>query len=184
MPTSRTNRIGTIALRVVVTAICLGLVIVLGQIPWGESGNEAILRLALRTVRGKMEICRDLTADELSNLPAHMRGSGEVCDSVPVTYRLRVSVDGRELIDELVEPGGMRRDRPHNVDREFIFDPGDANLEVRFTPEMPADPSPEVDRALADLPTYELAREVHFEADRITLVYLNDSTGSLGVEGG
>lgn len=183
MPIS-TRRIGTIALRVVVTAVVLGLVIVLGQIPWGESGNEAILRLALRTVRGKMEICRGLAEEELANLPAHMRGSGEVCESVPATYRLRVSVDGEEIIDELVEPRGLRRDRPHNVDREFVFASGTSSLEVSFTPETPANPTPEITRALVDLPAYHLSREVRFVADRITLVFLNDSTGSLDVEGG
>ena len=183
MPIS-TSRIGALVLRLVVTAAVLGLVIVLGQIPWGESGNEAILRLALRTVRGKMEICRALSADELANLPAHMRGSGEVCESVPATYRLRVSVDGEELIDELVEPRGLRRDRPHNVDRELVFAPGTADLEVSFTPETPTDPTPEVANALADLPAYELHQQVRFEADRITLVFLNDSTGTLDVEGG
>jgi hypothetical protein len=183
MPTS-SDRIGAVILRVLVAGVLLALVIVLGQIPWGKSRDEAILRLALRTVRGKMEICRSLDESELSNLPAHMRGSGEVCESVPATYRLRVAVDGRELIDQLVEPGGLRRDRPHNVDREWVFRPGSASLEISFTPEAPADPTPEVSEALADLPSYELTREVRFTADRITLVFLNDSTGALDVEGG
>ncbi len=131
-----------------------------------------------------MEICRGLSAEELLNLPTHMRGSGEICESVPATYRLYVAVDGEQLIDEFVEPGGIRRDRPHNVDLEFVFAPGTANLEVRFAPEAPVDPSPDVARALGTLPTYELQQEVRFEADRITLVFLNDSTGSLDVEGG
>ena len=103
---------------------------------------------------------------------------------MPATYRLRVSVDGEELIDELVEPRGLRRDRPHNVDRELVFAPGTADLEVSFTPETPTDPTPEVANALADLPAYELHQQVRFEADRITLVFLNDSTGTLDVEGG
>ncbi len=35
---------------------------------------------------------------------------------------------------------------------------------------------------MKDLPIYELYREVEFEADRITLVFLNDSTGELDLE--
>ena len=70
MPTSSLGRVGTIAARVAMTAALLGIMIVLGQIPWGESGNEAVLRLALRTVKGKIEICSDLTDEDLANLPA------------------------------------------------------------------------------------------------------------------
>ncbi|MBW2277071.1 MAG: hypothetical protein JRF63_06230 [Deltaproteobacteria bacterium] len=184
MPTSRLGRVATIASRVIVTGILLAIVIVLGQIPWGESSNEAVLRLALRTVRGKMEICTERSAEELAALPVHMRGSGKVCDSVPVTYRLRVSVAGEEVVDEFVEPGGLRKDRPHNVDHEFVVAPGVTDLVVLFTPEQPADPSGEMLEAMRELPSYELRTEVHFQADRITLVYLNDSTGELDLEGG
>lgn len=182
MPTSSLGRVGTIAARVAMTAALLGIMIVLGQIPWGESGNEAVLRLALRTVKGKIEICSDLTDEDLANLPAHMRGSGEICDSYPVTYRLRVSVAGRELVDRLVEPGGLRKDRPHNVDHEIVLAPGPATIEISFMPEQPENPTAEIAAAMRELPSYQLQREVSFEADRIVLVFLNDSTGELDLE--
>ena len=182
MPTSSIDRLGTIAARVVLTGVLLAIVIVLGQIPWGESGNEAVLRLALRTVKGKMEICTERSAEDLASLPVHMRGSGEVCDSFPVTYRLRVSVAGTELVDQLVEPGGLRKDRPHNVDHEIIVVPGPATIEVLFTPEQPESPTAEIAEAMRALPSYELRRDVSFEADRIVLVFLNDSTGELDLE--
>ena len=101
-----------------------------------------------------------------------------------MTYRLRVWVGGEQLIDLFAEPGGLRKDRPHNVDQELVMEPGSDTLRVLFAPEQPTDPTPEVLEAMRELPTYELERVVEFEADRITLVFLNDSTGALDLEGG
>lgn len=179
-----TVRVATLSARVVLTAAILTLVILLGQIPWGESRDEAVLRLALRTVRGKLDICRELTPEELEARPVHMRGSGETCDSVPVTYRLRVAIGETQMLDERVEARGARRDRPHNVDRELVVRPGTAALSVHFSPEIPASPTPEIEEAMAELRSFVLERNVRFTADRITLVYLDDSTGTLTVEGG
>ncbi|MDX1643414.1 MAG: hypothetical protein R3244_03545 [Thermoanaerobaculia bacterium] len=165
------------------TVLVLGVVVVLGQVPWGSSTGEAVLRLALRTVHGKVEVCRERSAEELATLPQHMRQE-EVCDSYPVSYRLRVELDGRLLADETIEPGGLRRDRPHNVDREFTVDSGVSRLVVSFRPEtpdagIPGKEAPEVEAELAALPRYEMAREVRLAPDRVTLVYLDDASGSL-----
>ncbi len=175
-------RIGTLLARVGLTTVVLGGVIVLGQIPWGDSGDEAVLRVALRTVRGKLEVCRELDAAEQAALPQHMRGQKD-CDVHPITYRLRTSVDGEPILDELVEPGGMRRDRPHNVDREIVLAPGTADVEVLFEPELPDDASAEMVAAFSELRSYELSRPLELAADRITLVYLDDTSGDLGVLG-
>ncbi len=136
----------------------------------------------MRTVRGQLEVCRQLTPDEREALPAHMRGATE-CDSYPITYRLQVMIDGRTALDEHVEPGGLRRDRPHNLDRELTLEPGSAALEVRFEPVWPDDASREMEPAFAGLPTYALDRTVRLEPDRITLIYLDDSSGTLEVVG-
>ena len=169
--------------RAVLTVALLGGVIVLGQIPWGNAGEEAALRVALRTVRGKIEICRELSEEEKRTLPIHMQGTRN-CDTLPITYRLRITIGGREMADELVQPGGMRRDRPHNVDQEFSVSPGEQEVVVLFEPQPPPDPSPEAEAAMGDLPTYELRRALQLEADRVTLIYLNDTTGELDVLGG
>lgn len=168
------RRVGTAGF----SASLLAVVVLLGQVPWGSSTGEAVLRLALRTVRGKIEVCHEPSPEELAALPPHMR-QPEICDTYPVRYRLRMSLDGRLLVDETVEAGGLRRDRPHNVDREFTVGSGTRRLEVGFRPQMPEDAAPEVREEFSGLPTYELARDVRLTADRVALVYLDDSTGTL-----
>ncbi len=172
--------VGRLALRTGFTILLLAAVIVLGQIPWGRTSDEAVLRVALRTVKGKLEVCRELSEAELEALPIHMRGTSD-CDTHPVTYRLRVGVAGQAELDELVEPGGLRRDRPHNVDRELVLAPGRVEIEVLFEPELPDGASPEMTAAFADLPSYALRRPLRLAADRITLVYLDDAAGGLDV---
>lgn len=160
----------------------MAAVIWLGQIPWGEPGGPAVLRLALRTVQGKLEVCRELTAEERNALPIHMRGTTD-CTAHPIGYRLRVEVDDRLLIDESIAPGGLRGDRPHNADRELELERGSAQLEVSFRPEPLDGADAETVRALAELPTYEIKRRIALESDRVTLVYLDDTTGTLEVVG-
>ncbi len=184
MPTSSLGaRWGRFALRGVLTAVLLAMVAALGQIPWGEAGEDAVLRIALRTVHGKVEVCRQLSVEERSSLPVHMRGT-EVCDSLPVNYRLRVALAGRELVDELVEPGGFRRDRPHNFDREFSVGPGAEALEVLFEPQLPSEASATEVQAFDKVLAYQLRERVELRADRVTLVYLDDTSGRLEVMGG
>ena len=181
MPTS--SLLLKVVARAALTAVLMAVVIVLGQIPWGKPGEEAALRIALRTVQGKAEICRDLTEAEKRNLPVHMQGVKN-CDFTPVPYRLLVSVDGRTMIDETVEAGGLRRDRPHNVDQEFSLPPGTEEVVVLFEPQFPADASPEDVLSFADVPSFELRQSLELRADRVTLIYLDDQTGKLEVLGG
>lgn len=180
MPTS--SSVALLAGRAVVASALMAALVWLGQIPWGKPSNEGVLRIALRTVRGRLEVCRQLTAAELEALPQHMRGTTD-CDAYPVVYRLRVDVDGERAIDERVAPGGVRRDRPHNTDRELGLPPGSAELWIRFAPELPDGASPEAENAFAELPTYELRRSVRVAADRVTLIYLDDASGELEVIG-
>ncbi len=179
MPTFR--RIRELGLRAVVSAALLAIVVLAGQVPWGEPGDEAVLRLVLRTVHGRVEVCSERSAEEMERLPVHMRGSGEICEGVPVAYRLRVVLDGETLVDERVEPRGLRKDRPHNVDREIAVRAGRSALKVDFLPEMDATTAaPERDAP----PSYRLDREIELRPDRVTLVFLDDSAGALELVGG
>jgi hypothetical protein len=57
------------------------------------------------------ERCRDLTADEKTKTPPHMRpASGKICDRRRVAVRLRVRVDDAVVIDHAYEPKGIWND--------------------------------------------------------------------------
>lgn len=169
-------------LRAAFTAALLGAVVVLGQLPFGSAGGDAVLRVALRTVQAKVEVCRDLSAEELAALPAHMRRPRD-CRELAPDYQLSVRVGDRPLLDERVRPGGLRGDRPLIVDRQLAVAPGRSRLEVRLTPAVDERLRGELDAAAERLPSYTLDRQAEFTADRVTLVVLDDANGRLKVFG-
>lgn len=172
------TRLGRMALVAAFTLALLVGIALLGQIPFGRPTGEAIVRLALRTVQNRVEVCRDRPAAELEALPIHMR-QPRVCDLYSPTFRLSVAVNGEAIHSEEVDPGGLRGDRPLIVDRQLTVEPGVASLEVSFEAVVEEGLAPEVVAAFSDLESYRLAETVTLEENRITLVLLNDETGQL-----
>ena len=169
-----------IALRTLVTAGLLAVVVVAGQIPFGQSTGEATLRLALRTVNTRLEVCRERTAEELEALPFHMR-QPTACEGISPTYRVNAKLDGREVLSAQADPGGARGDRPLIVDQEVKVPPGVRRLEVSMTPIEAAGLSQPAKQAFAEIPRYYLDREVTLTEDRITLVLLDQEDGQLKI---
>lgn len=155
----------------------------LGQIPLGEAGGDAVIRLSLRATRARAEICRDRTAAELEALPQHMR-QAEVCEEIAPAYRLELDIGGERVLEERVEPGGLRGDRPLIVDRQVAVEPGLRSVAVAFTPLLEPDPGQALAQASAELPSYRLRRELALQPDRITLITLDDASGELTIFGG
>lgn len=171
------------AVRALFTALLLAAVVVLGQVPFGSPSGEAVLRLALRTVETRIEVCRELSAAELEALPRHMR-QARTCDEQAVDYRLRLEVEGEPLLEEIVSPGGLRRDRPLIVDRRFVLEPGSPHLLVRLEPLEPESLDDASRASFAALPRYELDQRLALEPDRITLITVDDRNGGLSVMSG
>jgi hypothetical protein len=96
-----------------------------------EPGDEAALRLAWRARVPRVEECRELTAEEQAELPAHMRRD-EVCEGRVASYRLEVAVDGRVRHRALVSGAGARGDRPLYVFETLPLDPGRHRIRVVF----------------------------------------------------
>lgn len=157
------------ALAAAFTLALLAIVAVLGQVPLGQPSGKAVLRVSLRTVHGNAEICRELSEAELEALPQHMR-QPRVCDEIAPPYRLLVSVDGRQLLDEEVSPGGLRGDRPLIVDRQITVEPGTVRLRVSFAPALDEPTRLALADAAMDLASYDLDSEVELVAERIALV--------------
>ena len=175
-------KLGRMALVAGFTFLLLIVVAALGQIPLGSPSGTAIVRLALRTVQNRVEVCRDRTQAELDTLPTHMR-QARVCDLHSPTFHLEVSIGGETIHEESVDPGGLRGDRPLIVDRQLALPPGPTDLMVTFLPAIEEGLAPEVVAAFSDLEVYRLVETIELEEDRITLVLLNDETGRLELYG-
>ncbi len=124
--------------RAAAIAVALATTLVIGALsraPYtADRADYGILRLAWRARGERVEECRRLTKEELERLPVHMRQE-ERCEGRIFPYRLRVSVDGVRVVDELVHAAGARHDRPLYVYRELPLEPGAHAVVVTFTRE-------------------------------------------------
>lgn len=97
-----------------------------------NASGDAVLRLAWGARPERIETCRDLSAEELSNLPQHMRQE-RICEGVTAEYRLVVTGgDGGVLVDRVIRGGGLRQDRRLYVFEELPVPAGPAAFDVRF----------------------------------------------------
>jgi hypothetical protein len=115
----------------VALAVTLGIA-ALSRVPYAAADDDhALLRLSWRTPGQHIEECRRLSAEEIARQPVHMRRE-EICERRFLPYRLRVRLDERTVIDELVRPAGTREDRPLFVHRQLPLQPGSYRLEVAW----------------------------------------------------
>lgn len=108
------------------------LLAALSRAPQRTGADDAgLLRLSWSGQPERLEVCRTVTDEELARLPQHMRQS-VVCEGRSADYRLHVEVDGAPVTNDTVTGGGLRRDRPVYLYREFPLTPGARTLSVRF----------------------------------------------------
>jgi len=138
---------------------------------------DALLRLSWR-IRGEaVEACRAPTAEEVEELPVHMRNP-EACQQRGRAYRLRVWTDGDLLVDRVVAPSGARVDRPVYVFQEATLPPGSHELQVTFDPvEEPEDASRDEPRERTR-GTLRYQGTVEMEAGEVVLVTVGTDGGS------
>lgn len=170
----------------VVAILLTGAVVGLSHMPYQvESGDEARLRLSWR-FRAAVEECRELTEEELAELPVHMRRE-VVCQRRVPPFRLRVEVDGRAVLDEVVRAAGAQHDRPLYVFREISVEPGRRDVRIRFErvgEEGGRGEASEVEEREADTPggsPSELVLEttLELEAREIALISYDPGAGLL-----
>ncbi len=172
------------ALQLMASLLLAGLVAFLARIPMGEPLEDAVLRLALRTSSaGRLEICRDRTAEELAELPVHMR-QPRTCDRHLVPYRLTVEVDGEGRIDRVVQAAGIHGDRPLVLDEVLDLPPGRIDLAVTFVPASGRPAEGPLAEAWESAPRYHFEDGAELRAGRITLVALDDEAGRFRIYGG
>lgn len=122
------GRLGVGGLVAVLVVLGMGALTRFGYLAEPERGE---LRLAWRTRVPREVNCRTPTAEELAELPVHMRQE-EICEGRAIAYRLAVRVDGA-LVREAGEHGaGARGDRPLQVFEELPLTPGRHRIQVVF----------------------------------------------------
>lgn len=99
--------------------------------------GSATVRLSWRFTGERVQECRKLSEEELASQPIHMRRP-EVCEGRVLPYTLRLELDGRLAVQEIIEPSGARGDRPLYVHRELPIEPGTYRLDVAFERTGPA----------------------------------------------
>ncbi|ODS51832.1 MAG: hypothetical protein ABS36_18840 [Acidobacteria bacterium SCN 69-37] len=106
----------------------------LSQIPIAsDRASDAVLRLTWRARPERIEHCVTQSPEALAALPPHMRQT-TICEGINASYRLVVQHNGVVVADQVVAPGGLRRDRPLYVFREITLPPADdAAIVVTFT---------------------------------------------------
>ena len=127
--------------------------------PQGADADHALLRLGWRLVGQVKERCRDLSPEELSRRPIHMRVPRECANEV-LAYDLKTVVDGRVVVQKTVKSPGLRADRPLSVEEDVRIAPGEHEVSVTFAPH---------DGGSAGK-VLSLERRIHFDRGRVVLI--------------
>lgn len=100
--------------------------------PWptrAAGSDAAKVRLSLSARPERIERCRQLSDEELAKLPAHMRLRTE-CEGSSARYELAIVVDQDRLVVDTLRGGGLRKDRPIHLYREYEVQPGSKRLRI------------------------------------------------------
>jgi hypothetical protein len=136
--------------------------------------DAAAIRLAWRALGEAALHCRTPSEAEQAGLPAHMRRK-QICERRLPTFRLRVAIDGADVLDESIVPAGAAGDRAAVVLRELPVAPGAHRLEIEFAAENEAPPA---DAASLVRPK-RLATDVTLAPGEILLVMEDPATREL-----
>ena len=117
------------------TVVTLGATLVLALVSTAPFRVNALpdarLRVAFSARPERIESCRTLSADELANVPQHMR-QAVVCEGKAASYRLEVRRDDSLVASALLHGGGLRHDRRLYVLRELSVPSGRSTIDVRL----------------------------------------------------
>jgi len=107
------------------------------DVAW-HGADAAAVRLSWVARPERIEQCRELSAEELAQRPAHMRQARE-CSGASATYRLSLAVDGVAHEERVLQGGGLRNDRAIFVLDEFAVPPGERHIAIRFSRVEPSE---------------------------------------------
>lgn len=94
--------------------------------------DTARLRLSWSARPERIEICREVSAEEQAQREEHMRQRVE-CEGRFASYTLRVLVDGRAVGETVVRGAGFRHDRPLYLLRDYPVPAGEHRVHVMLS---------------------------------------------------
>ncbi len=106
-------------------------VAVLSASPSVRALPEGMAVVKLSFSHGGPRNCRELSVEELSNLPANMRRK-EVCDRARAPIYLELDLDGATMLAEELPPSGIAGDGPSRIYRRFTVSAGTHQVAVRL----------------------------------------------------
>lgn len=113
-----------------ITAVGLALMAFASAVPVAYHREDAArLRLSWSARPERIEVCRQLSAEELAQREEHMRQRVE-CEGTFATYTLKVEVDGRGVGEAVIHGAGLRHDRPLYLLRDFPMPAGEHHVRV------------------------------------------------------
>ena len=123
----------------IATAVALALLAVSSGTPLAYHREDtARLRLSWSARPERIEVCRQLSDEELARRGEHMRQRVE-CEGGFATYALGIEVDGREAEASVIHGAGLRHDRPLYLLRDYPVPPGQHQVRVTLTRREKAD---------------------------------------------
>lgn len=93
--------------------------------------DKALIKVSLSHSGKPKGGCRQRSAAELEALAQNMRRA-TVCSRERVPIRIEIRLDGKPLLAETLEPGGLRHDGPARLYKRFRVAPGRHRIEARL----------------------------------------------------
>ncbi|NOT07335.1 MAG: hypothetical protein HOP28_03930 [Gemmatimonadales bacterium] len=123
----------------IASAAGLALLAYASGAPLASHGEDAArLRLSWSARPERIEVCRQLSAEEQARRGEHMRQRVE-CEGGFATYALRVEVDDRAIGETVIRGAGLRHDRPLYLLKDYAVSPGPHRFKVALTRRESAD---------------------------------------------
>lgn len=135
------------------------------------NGGDSLLTVAIRYVSTRDEVCRKATEEEKAKMLAHMRRE-EICERERKDSRVKLWVDGKEILNQQVKPLGLRSDGLSVLLHSFPVKSGDHEVKVSLQEDKIVSQSNVKENEIA-----EFSQEMNFKKNKRYLVEYQKEVG-------
>ena len=133
--------------------------------------GDSFLTVAVRYVSGREEVCRKATEEEKSKMRPHMRRE-EICERERKESRIKLWVDGKEILNQEVKPLGLRSDGLSVLLHTFPMNAGKHLIQVSLGEEEGQERK---EKDLKEVSKY--SEEINFEKNKRYLIEYQKEVG-------